>query len=527
MRAINLFVLTRNIGMNNILERYERLLSNRDKSIKIHYKEIYAIKKIVDIFIKNRLEEFVYENWFYSFTIPNISKEFDLLKIGFDKKIINIEIKMQEVEEDKVKQQLIKVEEQLRQNRYYLSHISTEIFSFTCMLNNKDELKVFRYDNKFNVSSIDELLECVSKIEKAEDNNIEDLFRPKDYLISPFNNTEKFVKGEYYLTGQQDKFKKEIIENIKKKKSLWCISGDAGTGKTLLLYDIAKTLSADFSVGIIHCGNLNNGHNCLNNEFKKENINISIIDAKKVTDDWVYKNSDWLKHCEIVCIDETHRIYEGPLKFILETYDNKETNIQGIIFSYDPIQKMSISEINNNNLNIIKARNPKELNLSGKIRTNIGIYSFIKNMMDLKKNYNKTVSYTDIDIVYADDKKDFVKLREFYEYKGYTFIAYTPANKKYNNSINKCLKEYNNNYMSSHDVIGQEFDKVSIVVDNNFFYNSQKELNGQPHPNRDYLFKSLLYQNITRVKEKLCIIVLNNKDVFEKLIEIKEKNLFG
>lgn len=165
--------------------------------------------------------------------------------------------------------QLIKVEEQLRQNRYYLSHISTEIFSFTCMLNNNDELEVFRYDNKFKVSSIDELLECVSKIEKVKDNNIEELFRPKDYIVSPFNNTEKFLKGEYYLTGQQDNFKKEIIENIKKKKSLWSISGDAGTGRTLLLYDIAKTLSADFSVGIIHCGNLNSGHDCFNNEKRK------------------------------------------------------------------------------------------------------------------------------------------------------------------------------------------------------------------------------------------------------------------
>lgn len=473
MRAINLYTLTRNIDEDK-LSIFERLLSDRDKSIKIDKRELITIKKLFDLITKSKeymeeeeedIKNSIYENWFYSFTIPKISKEFDLLKIGADNEIINIELKSEKVDIDKIKEQLYK-------NRYYLSHLGSKIFIFTCMLDDCD-LKVFRHDGDYSTLpleiNIDELLGCIKKIKNTKDINIEDLFRPRDYLVSPFNDSKKFLKGEYYLTGQQDNFKKEIIENVKNKKSLWTISGAAGTGKTLLLYDIAKTLSADFSVGIIHCGNLNSGHNCLNNEFKKENINISIIDAKKVTDDWVKKNSDWLNHCEIVCIDETQRIFEGTLKFILETYDNKETNIQGIIFSYDPIQKMSISEIQNNNLNIIKARNPKELNLSGKIRTNTGIYFFIKNMMDLKKNYNKTVSYTDIDIVYADDKKDFVKLRKFYEYKGYTFIAYTPANKKYNNSINKCLKEYNNCYMSSHDVIGQEFDKVSIVVDNNFF----------------------------------------------------------
>ena len=519
MRAINLFSLTREID-SNILQKHERLLSNRDKYIQIRGEEIDIIKKIVDIFRKQKLENFVYENWFYSFTIPNISKEFDLLKVGFDNKIINIEIKSQEVDQSKI-------ERQLCQNRHYLSHIGSEIYSFTCMLDNNCDLKIFRYDKKLKVSNIDELLECVRKIEDAEDNNIEGLFKPKDYLISPFNETEKFVKGEYYLTGQQEQIKNEIIDNITNEKMLLGIQGGAGTGKTLLLYDIAKTLSAYFSVGIIHCGNLNNGHNCLNNEFKKENMNISIIYAKKITDDFIlYKYSDWLKHYEIICIDETQRIYESTLEFILENYDNKGTNIQGIIFSYDPKQKMSISEIENNNLNIIKARSPKELKLSGKIRTNTGIYFFIENMRDLKKKY-KTVSYTDIDIVYAEDREDFVKLRGFYEYKGYTFLAYTPASKKYDNDFNDYLKKNSCNYKSSHAVIGQEFDKIIILVDNNFFYNSKEELEGKGHPNGDYLFERLLYQNITRVKEKLCIIVLNNKDVFEKLIDIKVKNLFG
>lgn len=143
MRAINLFSLTREID-RNILQKYERLLSNRDKYIQIRDEEVDIIKKIVDIFRKQKLENFVYENWFYSFTIPNISKEFDLLKVGFDNKIINIEIKSQEVDQ-------FKIERQLCQNRYYLSHIGSEIYSFTCMLDNNCDLKIFRYDKKLKV----------------------------------------------------------------------------------------------------------------------------------------------------------------------------------------------------------------------------------------------------------------------------------------------------------------------------------------------------------------------------------------
>lgn len=235
MRAINLFVLTRIIGegetgLEDKLVLYERLLSDRGKKSENHNKkeledhnkkepenhnkkepkdhnkkkiidEIKIIRRMVDIFREKRAEDFVYENWFYSFTIPNISKEFDLLKIGLDNKIINIEIKSNRVENEKI-------EKQLRQNIGYLSHIhkdeKREIFSFTCMLD-KGKLKIFRYDEKLEESSIDELLECARKIEKARDNDIEDLFRPKDYLISPFNNPEKFIEGRYFLTNEQEK----------------------------------------------------------------------------------------------------------------------------------------------------------------------------------------------------------------------------------------------------------------------------------------------------------------------------------
>ena len=48
------------------------------------------------------------DNFFYDFSIPHISKEFDLLKIYEDDCIVNIELKSREVEEEKIKKQLEK-----------------------------------------------------------------------------------------------------------------------------------------------------------------------------------------------------------------------------------------------------------------------------------------------------------------------------------------------------------------------------------------------------------------------------------
>lgn len=564
MRAINLFVLTRIIGegetgLEDKLVLYERLLSDRGKKSENHNKkeledhnkkepenhnkkepedhnkkkiidEIKIIRRMVDIFREKRAEDFVYENWFYSFTIPNISKEFDLLKIGLDNKIINIEIKSNRVENEKI-------EKQLRQNIGYLSHIhkdeKKEIFSFTCMLD-KGKLKIFRYDKKLKESSIDELLECAHKIEKARDNNIEDLFRPTDYLISPFNNPEKFIEGRYFLTDQQDKIKKEITDNIKKKKSLYGITGEAGTGKTLLLYDIAKTLSSDekFSVGIIHCGNLNKGQIYLNDQFKNYNKSISIIDIKQITKGNKKEKLEWLKEHQILCIDEAQRIYSNKLKYILDIF-NKEMGIKGIIFSYDPEQKMSKFECGEKIQDILKD-NVKEKKLSGNIRTNKEIYYFIKNMLDLNEKHNKEGVYKDIDIVYTPKICEIHRIADFYIKKEYIYIGYTLAKKSSLKEAsvdmwhkNNILADYLGRYSFSHSVIGQEFDKVITLIDDNFEYDSNGELQAKEHPYKDFLFRGMLYQNLTRVREKLCIIVFNNKDVFEKLIEIKEKNLLG
>lgn len=80
-------------------------------------------------------------------------------------------------------------------------------------------------------------------------------------------------------------------------------------------------------------------------------------------------------------------------------------------------------------------------------------------------------------------------------------------------------------FVNSHQVIGQEFDNVMILIDNNFRYCSEGDLEAKEHPNPDYLFPRLFYQNISRTREKLRIVVIDNEEIFENLLKIKNNCL--
>lgn len=81
----------------------------------------------------------------------------------------------------------------------------------------------------------------------------------------------------------------------------------------------------------------------------------------------------------------------------------------------------------------------------------------------------------------------------------YTYIAYTPS--FYDDSL-----DYQKSDRNTHEVIGQEFENVCMILDDSFYYDNN-ELKAIEHPNPDYLFIKLLYQGLTRVRSKLAIII--------------------
>lgn len=262
MKAINLAILCLGRNLQNFCE-YKNSMAECYKEKRVKKDEIETLMDFVKALSLKGLEMSDLDNFFYGFAIPQISKEFDLLKIYEDGPVVNIELKSREIESERI-------EYQLKKNRYYLSHLNRKIYTF-CYIKHQ---KVYLYDgNNLEKVSIDNIVKLIKCSKRCIQNNIEKLFAAKDYLISPINMPVKFLHESYYLTAQQEEIKNKIINGIRSgEQKIWGICGTAGTGKTLLLYDIARTLGDEMKVCIIHSGILSQGHIELKSRQKKFDI---------------------------------------------------------------------------------------------------------------------------------------------------------------------------------------------------------------------------------------------------------------
>lgn len=498
MKAVNLYVLTRNTEEDFISE-YENVLSGREKATHIKEHEFRSLIRLVQILQEKKVTVGELDGFYYSYTIGQIGKEFDLLKLCRNDKVLNIELKSEAVSEQKIEKQLLK-------NKYYLSHIAQKIYAFT-YVEEADKL-YWLNGEKAETCEWDKLVQALKGFNHYETGDIGKLFRPRDFLISPLNTPEKFVEGRYFLTQQQDGIKKEIIAAARNlsRQAFWGITGKAGTGKTLLLYDIAKTCRRYGRCCVIHSGILCEGHDYLNRYYNE----MDVIDAKSV-------NEDVLKKYEFIFVDESQRLYVSCLELIIQAVNGRKACV---VFSYDYFQTLSKAEQKKNipeRLKLIPDFQEREL--SDKIRSNEEMASFIRILLNLSDLPRKRYAYENIDVLFANDLAEANQIINFYRAsKDYVFIEYTKS--KY---VSHTIDKYRGD-MNTHHVVGQEFDNVIIILDKNFRHNIDGRLQGRVHPNPDYIFYKLLYQAVSRAREKLCIVVIENRQLFEKLIQIKYRN---
>ena len=74
--------------------------------------------------------------------------------------------------------------------------------------------------------------------------------------------------------------------------------------------------------------------------------------------------------------------------------------------------------------------------------------------------------------------------------------------------------------LEAKNVIGLEFESVLVIVDEHFRYNDEGELEAMEYPGADYGFPRLFYQSVSRVRSRLCVLVLDNAPVFERLMDV-------
>ena len=474
MKSISIYALTRKQNMEH-LQKLEQQLSGREHMLKMKEWELESMRALVD-----QLELYMQDvsalRLFYSFQIPRLGKEFDLLQIREDQ-IVNIELKSGTVSEEAIQKQLI-------QNRYYLSVLGKPVQSYTYISSQNRLVRLTAHGHIVD-AEWEEL--CIDLRQKSEnyEGDIEDLFRAELYLISPLAEPDRFLRKEYFLTSQQRDIERQILNKIQAKESeYYWFTGLPGTGKTLLLYDIAMKLSQRQSVCMIHCGEAGRKWKLLHERLRR----IEFLSDSQITEGIQFGMY------RAVLVDEAHMLSSEKLHILLE-----ESEARPMIFSSDCEDMISPKEMDIRIADILKKLpDVQTFRLTNRIRTNAEISFFIQNMMHLpvRKYYR---SYPHIEIVYANDEKEAECLLQSYKIRGFD------------------EKEYDSEIKS---MAVREIERLVVILDERYHYDEEGYLRSESFVGKNLSDVRSLFHLLNQAKEGLALIIKRNKAVYQALLEL-------
>ena len=453
MKSISIYTITRNQNIE-CLQKLERQLSGRAYFLKMREWELESMKALVRQ-LERHMPDVYALRFFYSFQVPRLGKEFDLLQIKEDQ-IVNIELKSGTVSDEAIRKQLL-------QNRYYLSVQGKPVQSYT-YISSQDRLVHLNNHDHIVEADWEQLCHALQKPGKDYEGDIEDLFQAEMYLFSPLTEPERFLKKEYFLTSQQKDIERRIFEKIRKVKTgyFW-FSGLPGTGKTLLLYDLAMKLSVHQKVCMIHCGEAGKKWKILHDRL----LRIAFL-----SDSQLEEQSD-LNEYSAILVDEAHLLSVEKLHRILELSEKRP-----VIFSSDEENMISEEEMDQTMIRQIESLpDIQSFHLTNRIRTNAELSSFIQNMMHLPEK--RTVRYyPHIQVVYANDDKEAEIL----------------------------LNAYHN--------------KPVFVMDERYYYDEKGYLRERCRKLQKPTAVRALFHHLNEAKDEFAIIVKGNEAVYEVLLDL-------
>lgn len=450
-------------------------------------------------FHNSKLAIQILEDCFFGFVIPQISKEFDCLWIG-NNTIVNLELKSHNIGEEGIKKQL-------KRNQYYLQHLKKTIRSFAY---ESSEKNCYSLDDNHNLKTVKykDIAKAIFEIhqENLFVDDIETLFPPDQFLVSPFNSTAEFIRSNYFLTNQQYEFKNKIIQFVEDDTAgnFCAITGGPGSGKTLLLYDIARTLmESGKNVAIGHSGSLNSGHRILIN-------NGWVIKSTKnlISVDWT-TNSKKLVDADVYMIDEAQRCTN--LDTIVEEVSKTSKKC---VLSFDADQVMSNWEQKRDNAKKIRSLAGENCYaLTSNIRTNSDVYSFVKALFDKHHSVNRDI-HEHVEITYCQTIEEAIVMLSILNDKGFCVPRFTP--RLYGRESYDFW--FPTDSESAHEVIGQEFNNVAGLLSSTMYYNE----GGQLVSCGNYYYREdrMLYQILTRARHKIHLVIVNNPTVLERCVKL-------
>lgn len=453
MKSISIYTLTRNQNIE-CLQKLERQLSGRTYFLKMREWELESMKALVRE-LEVHMQDVHALRFFYSFQVPRLGKEFDLLQIK-DDQIVNIELKSGKVSDEAVRKQLL-------QNRYYLSVQGKMIQSYTYISSQERLVRLNNHDHIVE-ADWDQLCLVLRRQSKDYEGDIEDLFQAEMYLFSPVTEPERFLNKEYFLTSQQKDIERRILDKIRKVKyGYFWFSGLPGTGKTLLLYDIAMKLSVHQKVCMIHCGETGKEWKILHDRL----LRIAFLSDSQL------EECPDLKEYSAILVDEAHLLSVKELHRILELSEKHP-----VIFSSDDEDMISDEEMDRTMIREIEhLPDIQSFHLTNRIRTNAELSSFIQNMMHLPEK-RMVRYYPHIQVVYANDDEEAGIL----------------------------LKGYQN--------------QLVFIIDERYYYDEKGYLREQRQKHQKPTAVRTLFHRLNEAREEFAIIVKGNEAVYEVLLEL-------
>ena len=453
MKSISIYAITRKQNIE-CLQKLERQLSGRTYFLKMREWELESMKALVRE-LEVHMQDVHALRFFYSFQVPRLGKEFDLLQIKNDQ-IVNIELKSGKVSDEAVRKQLL-------QNRYYLSVQGKMIQSYTYISSQERLVRLNNHDHIVE-ADWDQLCLALQRQSKDYEGDIEDLFQAEMYLFSPVTEPERFLNKEYFLTSQQKDIERRILDKIRKVKyGYFWFSGLPGTGKTLLLYDIAMKLSVHQKVCMIHCGETGKEWKILHDRL----LRIAFLSDSRL------EECPDFKEYSAILVDEAHLLTEEKLHVILELSEKHP-----VIFSSDDEDMISDEEMDRTMIREIEhLPDIQSFHLTNRIRTNAELSSFIQNMMHLPEK-RMVRYYPHIQVVYANDEEEAEILLKGYQ------------------------------------------DQLVFIIDERYYYDEKGYLREQRQKQQKPTAVRMLFHRLNEAREEFAIIVKRNEAVYEVLLEL-------
>lgn len=482
MKPVNLLALSsRPPGCDPVV--FENVSSRRNTPAMIRSYELDCLAALTKELLEHGASMKALTGFFFSWTIEHIGKEFDLLKVTRQKGIINIEMKSH----DKTEAEML---EQLNKNIYYLRGAGLPMDLYAWQYSTR---KLYRkVKNELQEISFDQLAGVLNDMADTRfEESLSLLFDPKKYLVSAMNDPSRFLHHNYFLTSHQISLKKEIMAN---PSGNWSVYGQAGTGKTLFLMDLARSLSSlQNPVLYIHNGTLQKGHKRISAQIE----GLSMISASDPN------LGSLLGYFRQVIVDDAQRLSPKLFQMLLEC------TVDFLLMGYDPWQVLSEKEEQSG---ICAHLEDPELfyvrRLTRRIRANANLHAFTQKLFNQKQMVPKNTSFQDVQIFYAANTKEAEYFLGWHAERGYVSISYT----------DRMPQAGFHGFRDGETLIGQEFDKVLVILGDGFHY--EDGILKADRLENGLLADRLLYQGMARTRSQLSLLIVENEQLFTDILQI-------